>query len=182
MGMCSSSRAADTKVRSRDFRLVATTQHDLSARVKAGASRADLSDRRWAIVLEVPSLKQRREDVAPLAQSFASNQQDDAALSTRARAALSAWQWPGNVCELKNVVERILALGEEAVLPRPFAAGKGEDFRVAREHALERNSLEALSTRHQGSAAAAAREAEIARSDFSRMMEPHGVDPAKFHS
>jgi two-component system, NtrC family, nitrogen regulation response regulator NtrX len=180
MGMCSSSRAADTKVRSRDFRLVATTQHDLSARVKAGASRADLSDRRWAIVLEVPSLKQRREDVAPLAQSFASNQQDDAALSTSARAALStsaraalsAWQWPGNVCELKNVVERILALGEEAVLPR---AGEGQDFRVARERALERNSLEALLR-------AAAREAEIARSDFSRMLEQHGVDPAKFRS
>ena len=100
-------------------------------------------------------------------------------------AALSAWQWPGNVRELKNVVERILALGEEAVLPRPPDAGTGEDFHVARERALaafERSYLEALLTRHQGSAAAAAREAGIARSYLYKMLEQHGVDPAKFRS
>jgi len=178
-------RVGDTKARTSDFRLVATTQHDLPARVKAGGFRADLYYRLSAIVLEVPSLKQRLEDVAPLAQSFARNQQADAVLSPSALAALSAWQWPGNVRELKNVVERILALGEEAVLPRPPDTGTGEDFHVARERALaafERSYLEALLTRHQGSAAAAAREAGIARSYLYKMLEQHGVDPAKFRS
>ena len=178
-------RVGDTKVRTSDFRLVATTQHDLTERVKAGVFRADLYYRLSAIVLEVPSLKQRLEDVAPLAQSFARNQQPDAVLSPSALAALSAWQWPGNVRELKNVVERILALGEEAVLPRPPQVGTGEDFHVARERALaafERSYLEALLTRHQGSAAAAAREAGIARSYLYKMLEQHGVDPAKFRS
>ncbi|MBE2250137.1 MAG: sigma 54-dependent Fis family transcriptional regulator [Myxococcus sp.] len=176
-------RVGDTKLRSSDFRLVATTQHDLTARVKAGVFRADLYYRLSAIVLEVPPLKHRLEDVAPLAQSFARQQRADAVLSPSALAALSAWQWPGNVRELKNVVERILTLGEEAVLPRPPATGPGEDFHVARERALaafERSYLEALLTRHQGSAAAAAREAGIARSYLYKMLEQHGVDPAKF--
>ncbi len=175
-------RVGDTKVHTSDFRLLATTQHDLPKRVKAGAFRADLYYRLSAIVLEVPALKDRLEDVAMLAQSFARSQRNDVVLSPSALAALSAWQWPGNVRELKNVVERILALGEDAVLPKPPQV-TGDDFHASRERALaafERSYLEALLTRHQGSAAAAAREAGIARSYLYKMLEQHGVDPAKF--
>ncbi|MBL8940998.1 MAG: sigma 54-dependent Fis family transcriptional regulator [Archangium sp.] len=175
-------RVGDTKVRTSDFRLLATTQHDLPRRVKAGAFRADLYYRLSAIVLEVPALRDRLEDVAMLAQAFARGQRSDAVLSPSALAALSAWQWPGNVRELKNVVERILALGEDAVLPKAPEVS-GADFHAAKERALaafERSYLEALLTRHQGSAAAAAREAGIARSYLYKMLEQHGVDPAKF--
>jgi DNA-binding NtrC family response regulator len=175
-------RVGDTKVRSSDFRLVATTQHDLPKRVKAGTFRADLYYRVSAIVLEVPPLRSRPEDVAMLAQAFARSTRADAVLTPSALASLAAWQWPGNVRELKNVVERILALGEEAVLPRP-PDSTGDDFHAARDRALaafERSYLEALLTRHQGSAAAAAREAGIARSYLYKMLEEHVVDPAKF--
>lgn len=178
-------RVGDTKTRASDFRLVATTQHDLPALVKAGKFRADLYYRLSAIVLTVPALKDRLEDVALLAQAFAKEARPGASLSPSALAALSAWQWPGNVRELKNVVERILALGEDAVLPKPPQATTGGDFHVARERALaafERSYLEALLARHQGSAAAAAREAGIARSYLYKLLEQHGVDPASYRS
>jgi DNA-binding NtrC family response regulator len=175
-------RVGDSKSRASDFRLVATTQHDLTKRVKAGTFRADLYYRLSAIVIEVPPLKQRLEDVALLATAFAKELRPDAVLSPSALAALSAWQWPGNVRELRNVVERILAMGEDAVLPKPPEA-LGDDFHAAKERALaafERSYLEALLARHQGSAAAAAREAGIARSYLYKMLEQHGVDPAKY--
>jgi DNA-binding NtrC family response regulator len=175
-------RVGEPKTRASDFRLVATTQHELPALVKAGRFRADLYYRLSAIVLEVPALKDRLDDVALLAQAFAKAARADAKLSPSALAALSAWQWPGNVRELKNVVDRILALGEDAVLPKPPQA-TGGDFHVAREMALaafEKSYLEALLARHQGSAAAAAREAGIARSYLYKLLEQHGVDPATF--
>ncbi|MDX2009426.1 MAG: sigma 54-interacting transcriptional regulator [Myxococcaceae bacterium] len=176
-------RVGEPKTRASDFRLVATTQHELPALVKAGRFRADLYYRLSAIVLEVPALKERLDDVALLAQAFAHAARPGAKLSPSALAALSAWQWPGNVRELKNVVDRILALGEDAVLPRPPQTGTGGDFHIARERALaafEKSYLEALLARHQGSAAAAAREAGIARSYLYKLLEQHGVDPATF--
>ncbi len=175
-------RVGEGKVRRSDFRVVATTQHDLEAKARAGAFRADLFYRLSAIVLTVPPLKERLEDVALLAQAFAKRSKPGAALSPSAVAALSAWQWPGNVRELENVVERILALGEEAVLPKPPSA-EGGDFHQARERALaafEKSYLEALLARHKGSASAAAKEAGIARSYLYKMLEAHEVDPAKF--
>jgi DNA-binding NtrC family response regulator len=175
-------RVGDDRRRTSDFRLLATTQRDLPALVKAGQFRGDLYYRLSAIVLEVPPLKERLDDVALLAQSFASAARPGASLTPSALAALSAWQWPGNVRELKNVVERVLALGEDAVLPKPPRASGG-DFHVARERAVaafERSYLEALLKRHQGSAAAAAREAGIARSYLYKLLEQHDVDPAAF--
>ncbi len=177
-------RVGEGKVRRSDFRVVATTQHDLEERVRAGAFRADLFYRLSAIVLAVPPLKNRLEDVAMLAQVFAREVDPKAVLSPSALAALSAWQWPGNVRELKNVVERILALGEDAVLPKPpEGAQVAGDFHAAKERALaafERSYLEALLARHKGSASAAAKEAGIARSYLYKMLEAHGVDPSKF--
>ena len=95
-----------------DVRVVAATNEDLPARVKAGTFRADLLDRLAFDVITVPPLRERREDILPLAHSFAVNLAAELrrdhfpGFSARAASTLLKHPWPGNVRELKNAVER----------------------------------------------------------------------------
>jgi DNA-binding NtrC family response regulator len=108
-------RVGGTKELEVDVRVVAATHRDLEAMVEAGTFRADLLYRLDALTLEVPALRERVEDVVPLARAFLSRARaqwetsaidfDDAALD-----ALCAHDWPGNVRQLKNVVERAAAM------------------------------------------------------------------------
>jgi DNA-binding NtrC family response regulator len=108
-------RVGGTKELEVDVRVVAATHRDLEAMVEAGTLRADLLYRLDALTLEVPALRERVEDVVPLARAFLSRARtqwetsaidfDDAALD-----ALCAHDWPGNVRQLKNVVERAAAM------------------------------------------------------------------------
>ncbi len=102
-----------------DARLVAATNRDLQAQVKAGRFREDLYYRLNVVTLDVPPLRLRGDDVLLLAQRFLETTAPGAAtrpkgFSADARARLTAWAWPGNVRELKNCVERAatLATGE----------------------------------------------------------------------
>ncbi len=95
-----------------DVRLVAAANVDLPAEVAAGRFRADLLDRLAFDVLTLPPLRARTEDIALLANHFASAMaaelgwNEPPRFSQSARDALLDWPWPGNVRELKNVVER----------------------------------------------------------------------------
>jgi transcriptional regulator with GAF, ATPase, and Fis domain len=104
-----------------DVRVIAATNRDLEAAMKSGAFREDLFYRLNVIALNLPPLRERREDVPLLASHFA------AALSRRlgrpvagftpeARACLLRYSWPGNVRELANAVERALVLGSEDLI------------------------------------------------------------------
>ncbi|MFT3840251.1 MAG: sigma 54-interacting transcriptional regulator [Myxococcaceae bacterium] len=170
------SRVGEGLVRKSDFRVLAATHHDLAARAKSGAFRMDLYFRIAALVLEVPPLSSRPDDVPMLAHAFAANAGATAPLAASTLAALAARQWPGNVRELKNAVERVLALGASSLMPG--AKDEALDFHGSREQALkafERSYLEALLARHDGNASAAAREAGIARSYLYKMLEAHGL-------
>ncbi|MBK7864445.1 MAG: sigma 54-interacting transcriptional regulator [Archangiaceae bacterium] len=98
-------------VRRVDVRVVAASNKSLYDEAQRGTFRLDLYYRLSAFLVEVPSLRERREDVVPLARAFVDS--CNAALGKSARgfdpaaeAALLAWSWPGNVRELRNVVER----------------------------------------------------------------------------
>ncbi len=169
-------RVGEGKVRESDFRVVAATHQDLHALAEAGQFRQDLYFRLAALVLQVPPLRQRVEDVPMLAHHFAADAEAKAPLSASTVAALAARRWPGNVRELKNAVERVLALGPSSLLPG--ATDEALDFHGSREQALkafERSYLESLLARHQGNASAAAREAGIARSYLYKLLEAHGL-------
>lgn len=99
-----------------DVRIVAATNRDLARQVEAGTFRADLYYRLNVLQLRVPSLRSRREDVAPLAEFFLGqfNKQFGKSLLTidgAAQEALENHPWPGNIRELKNVIERSVLLG-----------------------------------------------------------------------
>jgi len=101
-----------------DVRVVAATHRDLEREVKAGRFREDLFFRLNVVVVEMPPLRERVEDLAPLARHFierfcAELGRPPARLRPEAQRALESYRWPGNVRELKNVIERVLLLEVE---------------------------------------------------------------------
>lgn len=98
-----------------DVRLVAATNRDLAEEVRAGRFREDLYYRLNVVTLQVPALRERREDILPLARHFlaahaARNRKTVRAISPEALDRLLAYDWPGNVRELENTMERAVVL------------------------------------------------------------------------
>ncbi|MEO1201528.1 MAG: sigma-54 dependent transcriptional regulator [Pseudomonadota bacterium] len=95
-----------------DVRLVAATHRDLPERIETGDFRADLYYRLSVFPVEIPPLRERRTDIAPLVEVFVDRfrRQRDTSIkiSDDAMRALEAYDWPGNVRELANVVERLV--------------------------------------------------------------------------
>jgi Nif-specific regulatory protein len=111
-------RVGGTKSVHVDFRLLAATNRDLKAAIEEGRFRQDLYYRLNVVALEMPALRDRREDVAPLADWFLRRHSDKArrqlsGFSPDVAEALSAYDWPGNVRELENAVEHAVILGVE---------------------------------------------------------------------
>jgi len=171
-------RVGEGKVRKSDFRILAATHKDLVACTQTGVFRLDLYYRIAALVLEVPALGDRVDDIALLAHRFAAEANAKQPLSPSVLAALSSRTYSGNVRELRNVVERVVTLGPESVLELAGQKDGPMDFHQTREQALkafEKSYLSALLERHGGNASAAAREAGIARSYLYKMLDAHGL-------
>ncbi|MFN7976084.1 MAG: sigma-54 dependent transcriptional regulator [Acidobacteriota bacterium] len=149
-------RVGETKTRRADVRVVAATNRDLEADIVAGRFREDLLFRLNVLEIRVPPLRERREDVLPMARRFLAffakaTGRTDPELSPETEASLAAHPWPGNVRELRNAIERALILWPGRILPPEalpdrIAARPGErpriggDFSVEaieREHILE---------------------------------------------
>jgi len=98
-----------------DVRVLSTTNKDLQAEIAAGRFREDLFYRLSVVPLRVPSLKDRREDIPALAQLFLHRSAETAGipgreLSTDALTALQAYEWPGNVRQLRNLMDWLLIM------------------------------------------------------------------------
>ncbi|WP_394823204.1 sigma 54-interacting transcriptional regulator [Pendulispora albinea] len=112
-------RVGENKNRRVDTRVVAATNRDLAHGVAAGAFRADLYYRLKVIELHVPPLRERREDILPLARVLLTDaamrmKRKISALAPRAADQLLRYEWPGNVRELENAMERAVALARGA--------------------------------------------------------------------
>jgi DNA-binding NtrC family response regulator len=104
-----------------DVRLVSATHKDLSAEVEAGRFRQDLFYRLKVVTLDIPPLRQHREDLPLLIQSFVSmfaarHKKPDLSLSSEALERLSEHVWPGNVRELRNVIEGCVVLNRSGTI------------------------------------------------------------------
>jgi transcriptional regulator with PAS, ATPase and Fis domain len=114
-------RVGATATRTVDVRLVAATNRELGALVKEGRYRADLYYRLSALTLRVPPLRERKEDIAPLAGHFLiadaqRYQKRFRRLADEAAALLAGWRWPGNVRELKAVIQRAVLMNDGELL------------------------------------------------------------------
>jgi DNA-binding NtrC family response regulator len=113
---------------------VAATNRDLEAISREGQFCADLYYRLSTFVIEVPPLRERREDIPYLATHFVQNhnfsRRINKGISGEALRRLTAYDWPGNVRELRNVIERAIILSRDSNTIRPehltFGAGGGK--------------------------------------------------------
>ncbi len=124
-------RVGGTKTIKVNVRLVCATNKKLIEEVKAGRFREDLYYRVNVIYLKIPPLRERKEDISPLIDLFikhfaSANGKKITALDEDAREALIQYEWPGNIRELKNIIERMVVLAVEEKL---HVANVPEDIR-----------------------------------------------------
>ncbi len=166
-----------------DVRVVAATNRDLEREVEESRFRLDLFHRLAVVLLRVPPLRERKEDLPELARHLVSRLGgDESVLSEDAMGRLAHHDWPGNVRELRNHVERLVLLGDAATAlgtarpsrDDPFAAAarSGQPYRKARAEVLDAFAsayVEDMLERHDGNVSAAAKSAGIARRHFQRL-------------
>jgi sigma-54 dependent transcriptional regulator, acetoin dehydrogenase operon transcriptional activator AcoR len=185
----------DHKPRKVAFRLLAATNKDLRAEVSAGRFRQDLFYRVSATVLRVPSLRERKEDIPTLVEHFSGevSRRYDVPMKPFEPTVLDAFDryaWPGNVREIRNVVEGMVLLttGDAvtiADLPaeivssitavNPAAAVPVPSLAVTDLEAVERDAISAaIATRH-GNLTLVARELRISKSTLYLKVEKYGL-------
>jgi DNA-binding NtrC family response regulator len=179
-----------------DVRVIAATNQDLAALVRAGRFREDLYFRLAVVPIAVPPLRERAEDVPLLVERFAAETAAEAGVKPRAFApaallALTRYRYPGNVRELRNIVERLLIMapGERvevdavrSILPREPEETGVPDGAVAgrladRVRDFERNAIEAALAAEGGSMTRAAARLGLERSHLYKKMKRLGWSP-----
>jgi two-component system NtrC family response regulator len=122
-----------------DVRIISATNRDLEARVREGFFREDLFYRLNVVVMNIPPLRERKEDIPPLIDHFlkgfaADNGKKIDAVSSEARDMLMKYDYPGNVRELENIIERAVVIAREETISAndlPFHLGSaGEEEEI----------------------------------------------------
>lgn len=119
-------RVGGSKSISVDVRVIAATNKDLAKTVEDGVFREDLYYRLNVVAMTLPQLKERKEDIIPLAEYFIAGRVKK--ISSKARRLMEAYEWPGNVRELRNCVDRAVVLGDGKIIQPedlPHALRKG---------------------------------------------------------
>jgi transcriptional regulator with PAS, ATPase and Fis domain len=172
-------------VQSVNVRVVAATNRKLGEAVAAGAFRKDLFYRLAVARITVPPLRDRPEDVAPLARAFLARSGAGEELPHDLAGLMATYAWPGNVRELRNVIERYALLGlrdPSGLFDASLAAASdvaGEDLSLFPLHEARRRAIDAFERayvprvleRAGGVMARAAELAGVARPSFYRMLE-----------
>ncbi len=177
-----------TRTEVTDARIILATHRDLSEQVRRGLFREDLYYRVNVIRVELPPLRQRKEDVPGLVADFIKrfdtlHGKSVQGISTEALALLMAYDWPGNVRELQNMIERsfVLCDGELidlAHLPSELTgrgASKSAPSMRAAHDLLDGQSIRAALERNQFNRLAAARDLGIHKTTLFRMMKRLGM-------
>jgi NtrC-family two-component system response regulator AlgB len=132
----------ETATRKVDVRVLAATNRDLQAAVKAGAFREDLFYRLNAVRLKLPPLRERAEDVPLLAQHFLKKRGSTAEFSPEAMKALAGYVWRGNVRELENVVERSIILSRGGQIQLQHLPEEFQSVGLSSKHMLSLEQVE----------------------------------------
>jgi DNA-binding NtrC family response regulator len=174
-----------TEERTVDVRVVSATNRDLDAAVKEGSFREDFYYRLNVFAIRVPALRERREDILPIAERFLSSRGlPREKLSPRARERLVAHPWPGNVRELENALERALIIaGESEIVPDHLAPAGGQRARGPADllvegfelDAFERNLVHAALERAGGNKTNAAKLLGITRRRLYSLLASFGT-------
>lgn len=184
-------RLGDVRERSVDIRLIVATAQDLNSLVREKKFRNDLYFRISAIPLNVPPLRERVEDIPILAGHLLKNLAADLGhgevrLSPEAERVLRSYSWPGNIRELRNVLERAVLLSGGNILgPEDlrFDVQAGTDALVNNLNLtleeLERRYIEKVLQEEGGQVDQTAKRLGVPRSSLYQKIKKHGIDLSK---
>ncbi len=177
-------RLGDVKDKVVDVRLVAATHQDLATAVSEGRFRSDLYFRINTIPLALPALRERKEDIPIIADYFLRDfaRGRDIRLSTETMRALQQYAWPGNIRELRNMIERSVLLTEgpviePSVLRFEFLGAPGSsaiDTSLTLEE-LEKMHIEKVLAEERGRVEMAAQRLGIPRSSLYQKLKRFGI-------
>jgi transcriptional regulator with PAS, ATPase and Fis domain len=178
-----------------DVRILAATNRNLREEIARKAFREDLFFRIGAITVSIPPLRDRREDVAPIARHFLSGMENPTSgplpvLSPAALDLLISHDWPGNVRELRNAIQRAVVMAESgeltghdfSFLRRAAGPGTGTETPpgLSRWEQAERANILGELARQTGNKTKAARELGIAKSTLFEKLKKYGIRTAEF--
>jgi two-component system NtrC family response regulator len=203
-------RVGDTEERSINIRLIAASNQDLAKMVEDGSFRNDLYYRLEVIPIHLPPLRERKEDIVRLATSFLEHVRNTGDIQARqfsqeAMQALEKYPWPGNIRELKNLVERVAILCDAETieakhLPKEimneYKVPEMEDFpatweefksykQQVREEVVRRIEKEFLITaltNAGGNISQAAKEIGMQRTNFHSLLKKYHIDARNYKS
>ncbi len=191
-------RVGSNQTQKVDVRVIAASNRDVEAEVKAGRFREDLFYRLNAVAIVLPPLRDRREDILPLTKSFADQVytlNTNVAFSPDALALLVNYPWPGNIRELENAVVRAAAMCDGTIRPQDLperirnynpqtlagpdeqtdaAPTKRVDDWTSLAH-MEGRYVEQMLEHTRGNKQAAARLLEVDRKTLDRMIKRHNI-------
>jgi two-component system response regulator GlrR len=174
-----------------DTRFIATSNKDLEEEVKKGSLREDLFYRIHVIVIKLPPLRERKEDIPVLANYFLGKLSKDmkkriTRFSSAALQKLMLHAWPGNVRELQNTIESAIAMAgsdiisEDLILPTQNVEHNNlKPLKDAKEN-FEKNYLIQLIKITQGNVTQAAKLAGKYRADLYELLKKYGIKPSDF--
>jgi DNA-binding NtrC family response regulator len=188
-------RVGGTKTLRADVRLVCATNKDLAQEVRQGRFREDLFYRINVIAIKIPPLRERREDIRPLMNTFIrefsrANQKAIEGIDDEAVDCLEGYRWGGNVRELKNVVERMVVLCQTrrltlANVPEDIRSGEGIlkggstegslNLRSSNLQGVEREMIRLKLEECHGNKSRAAAKLGISRRTLYRKIEEYGL-------
>lgn len=187
-----------------NVRIIAATNRKLEQAIESGQFRADLFYRLNAFSIELPSLKERKEDINLLAYHFIRNAHQKFnkkidSISPAAQDALNGYAWPGNIRELKNVIERAVIMASSSAIELndlPIKNGRAAEeteeqaeidtslgFMKLKEQklkAFEKHILKKYLQITRGNVSHAAEAARIPRRSFQRLLAKYNIEPAQF--
>ena len=182
-------RVGGTKTIKANVRLICATNKNLLEEVKARRFREDLYYRINVIFLTMPTLRERKEDIALLAEHYMHyfaqiNNKQIKGFTSEAMGALSRYQWPGNIRELKNIVERIVVLSHDEMLdaqnlPSDIRGSQMSSPKVAKQNGseslsdLERDHIEQTLRELHGNKSLAAKQLGISRRTLYRKISQY---------
>jgi DNA-binding NtrC family response regulator len=198
----------DTKNQSTNVRIIAATNKDLNAMVAEGSFREDLYYRVNVFPIHVPPLRERRDDIAPLAYHFLKlySQEMDKPITGFSEGAMSllmSYEWPGNVRELENTVQRAVILASDDLIRQAHLASLADalpqvDFEVprtsedlkrikklAREKSVEeveKAFIQETLRRNAWNVTRSAEETGMQRTNFQALMKKYNIRIRDTHS
>jgi two-component system response regulator AtoC len=190
-------RVGSNQTRQIDVRVITASNRDVETEVAEGRFREDLFYRINAVTIHLPPLRERREDILPLAEHFAQRAQlpdeHPVIFSAEALAILEEYDWPGNIRELENAVVRAAALCDSIVRPEDLpervrrgaekkekgagqqqSAGAAEEWITLDE--AEKRYVSRVLAYTRGNRQAAARLLNVDRKTIDRMIKRHGIE------